>query len=144
MLASLRLLTFVQTRWRRRYLPLQRPETARTRERIKELATPTPRKHVVPRPAHNLWDKKMHYDAIWCSPTLPQFGGTVYMCKLKIKLGYPVYCPFQIRDGGVYNLPFIRLDDILAQEAATEFKHNAQRRAANDAQRQQALNSRLN
>ena len=60
--------------------------------------------------------------------------------KLKIKLGYPVYCPFQIRDGGVYNLPFVRLDDILAQEAATEFKHNAQRRAANDAQRQQALN----
>jgi hypothetical protein len=110
------------------YIPITRLETTRTRERTRELAIPNPRKQAVPREVNRLWDKKTKVAATWCSPTLPQFGGTVYMCKLKVKLGYPVYCPFQIKYGGVYNLPFLRLDDILAGEARAEFNENVKRR----------------
>lgn len=53
------------------------------------------------------------------------------MCKLKWKLGYPVYCPFQIKYGGVWNLPFVRLDDILMREAASEASVNLQRHQEN-------------
>jgi hypothetical protein len=76
------------------YLPVRRPETARTHKRTKELAVPAPRKQVPPRQQNMLWDKKTNHAASWCSPTLPQFGGTVYMCKLKWKLGYPVMFAF--------------------------------------------------
>jgi len=42
-----------------------------------------------------------------------------------------VYCPFQIKHGGVWNLPFVRLDDILLKEAASEASVNLQRNTEN-------------
>ena len=53
------------------------------------------------------------------------------MCKLKWKLGYPVYCPFQIKFGGVWNLPFVRLDDILMKESESEASVNFSRHQEN-------------
>jgi len=39
---------------------------------------------VLPSATNVLWDKKSRFDASWCSPTLPQFGGKLcidtYMC----------------------------------------------------------------
>jgi hypothetical protein len=49
------------------------------------------------------------------------------------KLGYPVFCPFQIRNGGVFNLPATRLDDILFREAQKQTKENVKRRLHNEA-----------
>ena len=105
-------------------MPAQRKTTLRTRQN--EFAN----------------EQNLHHDAIWCSPSLPQFGGTVYMCKLKWKLGYPVFCPFQIRNGGVFNLPFIRLDDILMQEAQKQAKENVKRRHHNEARADSMLRTR--
>ena len=125
------------------YLPISRPETARTRARTKELAVPSQRKTTLPIRQNEFANQQnLHHDAVWCSPTLPQFGGTVYMCKLKWKLGYPVYCPFQIRNGGVFNLPFIRLDDILFREAQKQTKENMRRRLHNEARADSLLRTR--
>jgi hypothetical protein len=66
------------------YLPIRRPETARTRARSKELAIPLLRNTtLLPRQNEFANEQNLHFDSIWCSPELPQFGGTVYMCKLK-------------------------------------------------------------
>ena len=57
------------------------------------------------------------------------------------KVGYPVFCPFQIRNGGVFNLPLTRLDDILFREAQKQTKENVKRRLHNEA-RAERLRSR--
>ena len=57
------------------------------------------------------------------------------------KLGYPVFCPFQVRNGGVFSLPLTLLDDILFREAQKQTKENVKRRLHNEV-RAERLRSR--
>ena len=117
-----------------------RVRPGRTYERSAELAALSPRRVVQPRPPKLMGDETetAPFQAAWCSASLPQLSGDVYMCNLKTKLGHLMFCPFGIQQGSKGSLqmkPALTFDAILNKEAAVMAKANAQRAQGNAALR---------